>query len=315
MRRKPLFFKLSWHRRGLLLALAGLLLFASAARVQAGDERILLLTTTSLKTTRFEGEKLGAGFFGTNPNYGPSDAIVSPTFFFRGHPVETAPGTPALGSADMVIELLGALNFQGNQPESKFIDARIEALDLSSAEPLTVTYQGAHPEQWNVRLCLTRNTVPVPEQPTSYFQFTNDCGASGTFKASIGLKPRWIFSRVSDGLVKILDASYTPVYSFTATGFWTNRSATQGEFLAVPAGALVDRDCDQFFEPAPLPATSEVILGLARVGCTWLAPQQGYLALHPIVETMATEQSMLPTPQEAGTIPFPLTNSSDTPER
>lgn len=301
MRRKPPLSHPSWHHPGLLLGLVGALLLLGAAPLHAvgGPDKILVMTTTSLKTTRFDSY-FSAGFFGTG-----SDAIVNPTFIFHGHPLATAPGTPSLGSADTVIDLLDGITFQGTQPETKAMRTRILALDLASAVPLMVTYNGANPEAWNVRLCLS--TV---DQPEGVITLTDDCGtSSGTFVANFSVRPRLILTRVSDGLRRTADPGSAGFFALMANGLWTSRSATAGELLSVAAGARIDKDCDGGFDTT-LPATSDIVLGLGRIGCNWLFPQQGYLALRPIVQTMYDTQVVLPTPAAAGALPFPLDNKA-----
>ena len=86
--------------------------------------------------------------------------------------------------------------------------------------PLTVTYGGLDPEEWNVQVDLSE-TVPPP----GVFAATKTHANGGTFTSDLPVQPRFVFTKVLDpGQVRELDtglAGYDPI-PFVASGHWVH---------------------------------------------------------------------------------------------
>ena len=70
------------------------------------------------------------------------------------------------------------------------------ALNLNSINPITVSYTDRHTEDWNVRVNLSDFKTSGGSMSFS---------DSGTFDSSLGVYPKFTFTRVSDGAVRVLD--------------------------------------------------------------------------------------------------------------
>jgi hypothetical protein len=268
------------------LLLILLLVLPAAAPLHAVSSGILLLTTSTLDSTQIV-TSLEGDFFGTG-----SDPMPSIRLILRGEPIRTQTGTPSLGTADTVIRIPEehGVTFSLTQPETLTVPIHIQAINLVSAVPLIVTYNhGARQEAWDVRVCLATNL-----QKDGILTLTNDCKTSGTFVSSVSLRPRIIFSRISDRYQVLRDREPGDYLNLVSTGFWVNRSITAGELLSVAPGALLDKNCDGVFDSTML-GTTDIALGVARVGCNWFSPNQGYLALRPFSQAVKAVQSVQPT--------------------
>jgi len=141
---------------------------------------------------------LPADYFGpgSDPFDGgvPADASAIPSW----------PGCPGdLGNTSMLIQRLNIAALSG-VPSSAVIDVEIVALSLVSTDPITVTYGGINPEQWDVEITLS---LVIPSSGTMTIRKEHPNG--GTFDAAITVQPYFTFTRVSDSTVRTLDGAGT----------------------------------------------------------------------------------------------------------
>ena len=280
----------------------------AAAPLSAIEPGLVFMTTSDLKPTVWKGSLLGGELA---PG---ADPILDFQIVQQGKPFTTAEGSPSLGSADTVIEVEGT-SFSTDHVESREIRTRVVAINLVSAEPVTVTYNGTNPELWDARVCVSTTELWQNEPADGRMVLTNDCNTAGSFVSTLLIRPKVVFTRRRDNAQKVFDlhAGMLPVI-LISHGYWTKRSSTSGEFLTVPAGAVIVQDCDGELRTTLSKPTSDIVLGLERTGCNWLFPEQGYLAIRPIAQSFSNFQIMQPTPSIGRPeFPFPLDNRSATP--
>lgn len=281
MSRERFFSTFSPWRSGFLPVLLVALLGAAPLRADI-EPGIFVMTTSTLEPTRLSFN-LGPGFFGTG-----SDEVVLTELNLKGSPLDTEGGSRDLGQGDTVI-LTSDVDFLEDRPDPKTTNAQVLAISLESSQPLTVTYNGANPELWTLRICMTE--APPPSEMDSRIQFVNEClSTGGTFVAGLKFRPRLIFTRERDGQQQFLDAGTVspPAYlSFNGHGHWMTRDSAPSGFVSVQDGAVrIDADCNSTLQTpsfeTTLPETSNVILGLARVNCNTALPNQGFPAIEPV---------------------------------
>lgn len=127
----------------------------------------------------FQASPVPAGFFGTGSN--AYNGLV---------PLVGVPLNPQVSDTDTIIHR----NQDVFTPGSTTIT--MTAMNLNSINPITVSYQDNHTESWNVR-------VNLSDLKTSGGSMSFSDG--GTFDSSLGVYPKFTFTRVSDGAVKVLD--------------------------------------------------------------------------------------------------------------
>ena len=81
------------------------------------------------------------------------------------------------------------------------------------------------------------------------------------------------------------------------------RSAAPPSFVEVPAGATIDANCDGTFETT-LRASSEIILGIARVNCNALEPNQGFAQIQRINYELHQNLVLEPATRDDRSFPF-----------
>lgn len=147
--------------------------------IQAGNDEFE--TTGNGETYHnFQASPVPAGFFGTGSNqYAGSVPLVG------------VPVNPAVSDTDTIIHR----NQDVLTPGSTTIT--MTALNLASINPITVTYSDNHTESWTVKV----NLSDVKSSGGS-MSFNSDGSA---FDSSLGVFPKFTFTRVSDGTVKVLD--------------------------------------------------------------------------------------------------------------
>jgi hypothetical protein len=229
----------------------------AATTVQAGID---LFTTPGCGTSHqsFVDQPIPADFFG--PGSDPfTDQVV-----FRGEPLNTDP--PGIfGLADTVVQRQSdaVLPNIGSQIT---VPIEIVALSLVSVQPITVTYVSGPPELWDVSVCLS--TQP---QQVGNMTLTRTHANGGTFDSFLPVQPRFTFTRLSDGAVRILDAGelgmepllFTPE---APSPSWVYAPDPQYQLTSAPPGGMVDPACNGVFGP-PLPGTSNFVAGIATVTC------------------------------------------------
>jgi hypothetical protein len=204
-----------------------------------------------------------AGFFGSGslPFVGP---IV-----FRSEPLQTDPPN-AIWPTDTIVQRLASVTL--SSCSSGTVPIQIMALCLTSSLPITVNYQGGTNDQWNVRATLS-STTP---QSQGLMTITADAtGFGGTFAASLPVRPKLIFTRRSDGLVRVLDAgAMAPIQFVTRNGHWVNFDPGTFNLVKAQPGMQVDHDCNPLTPPVTLTAGSSpnFIAGLRYDYCPGVRP-------------------------------------------
>jgi hypothetical protein len=218
----------------LTLAAIGLVLLAPASLFASTDVLPgfdLFQTDPSSTFQDFIGEPLPSDFFG--PGSDPFDGGVP----CHGVPLPGFPGCPTddLSFVDTIVERLANAELPPPYPSSDQIPIEIVALQLRSVAPITVTYNGGlNPELWDVDVGLSQ----MLPQPTGTMDITHEDPAGGHFSSLLPVIPRYVFTRVSDGEVRILDgADMGPlVLEFEAIDVpWVH--------IAPPAGSCTSNFC------------------------------------------------------------------------
>ncbi len=147
--------------------------------IQAGNDEFE--TTGNGETYHnFQASPVPAGFFGSGSKQ--YAGLV---------PLVGVPVNPAVSDTDTIIHR----NSDVFTPGSTTIS--MTALNLASINPITVSYLDNHTETWNVKV----NLSDVKASGGS-MSFNSDGSA---FDSSLSVFPKFTFTRVSDGTVKVLD--------------------------------------------------------------------------------------------------------------
>lgn len=154
---------------------------AAGTYVPAGDDRFE--TTDNGETYHnFAGKPIPAGFFNTD-GLSTSDPY-SGTVPLKGSPL------PDQGNVDTIIRREQAVVTPGTT------SLRIVGLSLVSINPITVSYSDRPSELWSVRVGLSDYTASTGSMTIH---------DGGTFDSSLGVYPKFTFTRLSDGAVKVHD--------------------------------------------------------------------------------------------------------------
>ncbi|HEY3580762.1 MAG TPA: hypothetical protein VGK82_09465 [Pyrinomonadaceae bacterium] len=152
---------------------------AATVYIQAGNDEFE--TTGNGETYHnFQASPVPAGFFGSGSKQ--YAGLV---------PLVGVPINPAVSNTDTIIRR----NSDVFTPGSTTIS--MTALNLQSINPITVSYLDNHTENWNVKV----NLSDVAASGGS-MSFNSDGRA---FDSSLGVYPKFTFTRVSDGAVRVLD--------------------------------------------------------------------------------------------------------------
>lgn len=145
--------------------------------IPAGDDKFE--TTNNGETYHnFGASKIPANFFG------PGSLEYSGLVPLEGVPL------PGEGDTDTIIHRNQSVYTPGTT------SLTMTALSLKSINPITVSYSGGGQEQWGVRVGLS-----AFKASTGSMSFSD----GGTFDSSLSVYPRFTFTRVSDGAVRVLD--------------------------------------------------------------------------------------------------------------
>ncbi|HEV2761607.1 MAG TPA: hypothetical protein VGV38_01335, partial [Pyrinomonadaceae bacterium] len=182
---------------GALLAAGSLVTVRSRAAgifVPAGDDRFE--TTDNGETYHnFSGKPVPAGFFNTD---GQSTSYAySGTVPLKGSPL------PGEGNVDTIISREQGVWTTGTTT------LRITGLSLVSINPITVSYSDRPSESWSVRVGLSDYTASTGSMTIR---------DGGTFDSSLSVFPKFTFTRVSDGAVKVLDTGAAGYAAAAADG-------------------------------------------------------------------------------------------------
>jgi len=147
--------------------------------IQAGNDEFE--TTGNGETYHnFQASPVPAGFFGTGSNQ--YAGLV---------PLVGVPLNPAVSDTDTIIHR----NSDVITPGSTTIT--MTALNLQGINPITVTYSDNHTESWTVK-------VNLSSLKTSGGSMSFNAAGSA-FDSSLSVYPKFTFTRVSDGVQKVLD--------------------------------------------------------------------------------------------------------------
>lgn len=88
-----------------------------------------------------------------------------------------------------------------NVGDEDTIDIELIALSLVSADPITVMYDDAHEEEWNLTITPSPTTLS-----TGWMVIKRESATGGTYDAWLEVYVLFTFTRVSDGEVRTLDS-------------------------------------------------------------------------------------------------------------
>lgn len=135
--------------------------------------------------------------------FDPDSDPFAGTVPLRGIPLDPA----TLGTTDTIVQRLSDINIT-QRGEPLTVPIEIVALNLVSANPITVTYNGGqNPELWNVRVSL-----PTNQQQPGSMTIIQTSSQGGTYSSTLSVQPILSFTRISDGEMRTL----RPQMQFTA---------------------------------------------------------------------------------------------------
>lgn len=229
--------------------------------IPAGDDKFE--TTNNGETYHnFQASPIPANFFGPGSNQ--YSGVV---------PLEGVP-IPGQGDIDTIIHR----NNDVITPGSTTIT--MTALSLKGINPITVTYTGGGSEAWTVQ-------VNLSDVKASTGSMSFSSGSS--FDSSLKVWPKFTFTRVSDGTIRVLDTGGS---GLTAQSV----SDGSGSDLAVMSQSVAISD-DAVLEPAPAPT-------VAPAPCRVIAVEDDFES-HTISATSST--SCAPVTLTSTNSPWPIT--------
>src|SRR5687767_7571403 len=192
---------------------------AQSTYIPAGDDKFE--TTNNGETYHnFQASPIPANFFGAGSNQ--YSGIV---------PLEGVP-IPGQGDIDTIIHR----NNDVFAPGSTTIT--MTALSLKGINPITVTYTGGGSETWAVRVSLS--DVQASSGSMSF-------SSGSSFDSSLKVWPKFTFTRIPDGLTKVLDTG--------GSGLTAQSVSDGGSDLAVMSQSASAFE-GSVFEPAPAPTAA-----------------------------------------------------------
>ncbi len=195
-----------------------------------------------------------AGFFG--PGSDPFEGTVA----LVGEPLAT---NGNLGPTDTIIKRSRAADLP-QCPSQDEIELEIVALNLVSVEPITVTYDGQDPEEWDVTVCLSE----FRDQPMGVMNINQVCQEGGTFSAYVPVVPNVIFTRISDGMELNVDYGewgLPAIELYAEEGHWMFSDPGFGVYTSA-VGDLVS-NCDDVPDIPIGPSAIDLIPGLQAIPC------------------------------------------------
>lgn len=193
-----------------------------------------------------------AGFF--DPGSDPFTGTIQ----LQGVPLTTDPPGP-LGPADTIVQRQQPVQLPG---PSNTIPIEIVSLSLVSCQPITVTYGGTRPEQWNVQISLS--LVQPQTNGTMTIKPGSCAGQGGTFSATLPVMPRLVFTRLSDEAQRVVDPA-PPLVFQTRDGHWLPFDPGFGIFHGPNFPVQIIQDGRTNTLPPSLPPT--FFPGLRAVHC------------------------------------------------
>lgn len=206
----------------------------------------LFTTPTGTAAIDLSGNLLPGGFFG------PGSDPFGGTITLKGAPIDPTLAGP-LGPTDTIVRRDATASIGPGGTAA--VPIEIVALSLQSVAPITVTYSGGSPEQWDVQIVLS-NTIRQNRGTMQILQNGCSCAEGGTFSATLPVLPRLMFTRT---LPSPATADYDyptqglPPIVFSYIGGW--QPSNPGVALASLANpVLVEQDGD----PGTLPISTGV---------------------------------------------------------
>jgi len=194
---------------------------AQSTFIPAGDDKFE--TTNNGETYHnFSGSPIPAGFF----NF---DGKTTSNAYAGSVPLEGVP-IPGEGDTDTIIHRNQSVIVPGTT------SLTMTALSLKSINSITVSYSDRPSEQWTVR-------VGLSSLKASTGSMTFNSG--GTFDSSLGVYPKFTFTRVSDNAQKVLDtgaSSTAPMAQAAMTDSAEGESDAMA--TATPCRAIATSDFD-----------------------------------------------------------------------
>ena len=266
------------------------------------DAGIDLFTTPAGGATYqdFGAMPIPPGFF--DPGSQPFTGLVE----LRGQPLDPA---SALGPTDTIVKRDATAAIPNPSSPPVTIPIEIVALNLVSANPITVTYSAGPAEQWNLQVALS-SAQPQPLGTMTLMSSGCTCPGAGVFESNLPVLPRLIFTRVSPPAVRVLDfgaLAIPPIQFQTLDGHYSNTDPGTLGLIQAPGGLLVDHDADPGTpRVGPLPGTSaNFFAGVRPLRCD----STGCSPVISVVKRMTHEQALLAA---HGVLPAQVCGSGDT---
>lgn len=228
----------------------------------------------------FSAAPVPAGFFG------PGSDPFSGTVVYQGAPLD-ATGIFYPTAVDTIVERLTTAILPAC-PSMQGIPIEIVALNLISVTPITVTFGGGNPTNYEVRACLAS---PPVVQNIGVMTITQTGTDGGTFSSSLPVTPRLIFTRCSTPTVPSLaQAIADPGPNLLLTTMMAPWTYNQLGLLiqSAPFGGMVDHDCNPATPMVAFPPSSNFFPGVAQVPASTCAGPGG-----PAHKRLTSEQQML----------------------
>jgi len=188
----------------------------------AGKSKAAMTTYIPAGDDTFETTNNGETYHNFQASPIPADFFGSGSQQYSGLvPLEGVP-LPGQGDTDTIIHR----NQDVFAPGSTTIT--MTGLSLNSINPITVTYSGGGTESWNVHVSLSDF-----QASTGSMSFSD----GGTFDSSLKVWPKFTFTRIPDGLTKVLDTG--------GSGLAASRSTAASNIAITPIP-----------DPLPLPCSA-----------------------------------------------------------
>jgi len=167
---------------------------------------------------------------GSDPFTGPVNLIGVPLL---DHPLCL---DDDLTQADTIVRRLEDADLPPSGPGGNdTVEIEIVALNLTSVEPIVVTYNGGQdPESWIVDMDLS----PSPQPPgLMYIDRFDEIGGAWAFELFV--LPRFTFTRIGDGAVRVLDSGAEDI----PPDYFTQEGNSEWTYRIPPAGSCTSNIC------------------------------------------------------------------------
>ena len=193
----------------------------------------------------FAASPLPVGFFGSSSGV-PSD-LFTERVQLQGAPLLSS---PSLGSIDTVVMRTGEADLSAGVGANDIVDIEVQALHLVSVDPLTVTYGGQPPKQFDLEVGL----APGVQQKGS-MSITLTSVDGGIFSSGLPVIPRLLFTDVAQPGAQPLSVDLSATLLQSSGSIWTLPYGSSGfdpasvGIAAITANTLVDSNFDGVLQP------------------------------------------------------------------